>query len=323
MNRRDTVLALLALAAPFALAQKPGQLPRIGLLWIHDAGNTSYLDAFRDGMRAQGYLDGKNVRIDDRFLVDRYEALAAAAARLTAEKVDVIVTYGTTAAQAARKATSHIPIVMVSSGDPVRSGVAASLARPGGNVTGFTSLSQDLSAKRLQILSEMLPSARRVAVLLSPLSQSEVDSLRILETTARTLNLELRAVEIRAPSELESAIAGIAGLNADASLVVGSSLFVAHRGRIATAFAKMRMPVIYGSQAFSEVGGLAVYGADIMTNFRRIAVYVDKILKGAKPADLPIEQPTRVELVINLKTAKALGIKIPQAVLVRADRVIE
>lgn len=327
MDRRSFVAlsggVFIALWRDAALAQKADALPRIGLLWIHDPGNTLYLNTFRDAMRKQGYVEGKNVRIDDRFLVDRYDALAPAAARLTAEKVDVIVTYGTTATQAARKATSHIPIVMVASGDPVKSGVAASLARPGGNVTGFSTISQDLSAKRLQILKEMLPSARRVAVLLYPGSQSEMEALRNYETAAPAMNLELRVVEVRGPADIETAIAGIAGLNVDASLVVGSTLFIANSARISTAFAKMRMPAIYSSQAFSEVGGLAVLSADVLSNFRRVVVYVDKILKGAKPADLPIEQPMKVELVINLKTARALGLKIPQPVLVRADRVIE
>jgi len=319
------LLALLALAvAPLGVrSQASARLPRIGLLWIHDAGDTYYLNAFREGMANQGYVEGKNVRIDERFLVDRYDALAAAAARMSAENVDMIVTYGTTATQIAHKATTRIPIVMVASGDPVKSGVAASLARPGGNVTGFSTMSQDLSSKRLQILKEMLPSANRIAVLLYPGSQSEAEALRNYETAARTMKLELRAVEIRGPADIEPAIARIPGLKVDAAVVVGSTLFSANRGQIAAAIAKVRMPAIYSNQAFVEVGALAIFSTDVASNFRRVAVYVEKILKGARPAELPIEQPTKLELVINLKTAKALGLKIPQPLLLRADRVIE
>ena len=325
MRRRSSLLALLALAvAPLGVrSQVPARLPRIGLLWIHDASDSHYLKAFRDGMAAQGYADGRNVRIDEQFLVNKYDALAAAAARLSAEKVDLIVAYGTTATQVAHKATSRIPIVMVASGDPVKSGVAASLARPGGNVTGFSVMSQDLSSKRLEILREMLPSMNRIAVLMYPGSQSEAEALRNLETAARAMKLELRVVEVRGPADIESAIAGIPGLKVDAVLAVGSTLFTANRGQLAAAIAKIRVPAIYSNLVIAEAGGLAAFGADVTSNFRRVAVYIDKILKGAKPADLPIEQPTTLELVINLKTAKALGLKIPQPLLLRADRVIE
>jgi len=324
MRRRELLIASAAfLAAPFVLAQKAGQLPRIGLLWIHAGASAPFIDAFRDGMRALGYVEGKNISIDERSLVDGYDGLAAAATRLATEKVAVILAYGTTAVSTAHKAAPGIPIVMVAAGDPIKLGVASSLARPGGNVTGFTTISEDLSGKRLELLREIVPGMRRFAVVLYPGSASEVGSLRSYVATAQAMNLEMRPVEIRSVAEIESAIAGIAKMEVQAIAVVGSTLFNANRDRLVAAITRLRTPAIYSGITLAEAGGLVAYAVNVVENFRRSAVYVDKILKGAKPGDLPIEQPTRIELVVNLKTARALELKIPQAVLIRADRVIE
>jgi putative ABC transport system substrate-binding protein len=311
------------LAAPLARAQKAGRLPRIGLLWIDAGENSQFVAALREGLRALGYVEGQNVEIDDRSLVSGYDALNAAAARLASEKVAVIVAYGTTAVRVAHKIAPGIPVVMAIAGDPVRLGVAASLARPGGSVTGFTSLSSDLSGKRLEILRELVPEMRRFAVVLYPESASEAESLRNYVSAARTLNLEPQPVEIRSPAEIESAVAGIAKRNVQAIAVVGSTMFAANRNGLVAAIGKLRTPAIYAGLSLAEAGGLIAYGPNIVENFRRVAGYIDKILKGASPGDLPIEQPSKIDLVINLRTAKALGLKVPQSVLLRANRVIE
>jgi putative ABC transport system substrate-binding protein len=274
-------------------------------------------------MRSLGYADGKDVVIDERFMVDRYEALADAAAALSREKVSVIVVYGSTAAQAAYKAAPQTPIVLATGGDPVKLGAARSLARPGGYVTGLTSLSGDLSGKRLELLKEILPGVQRIAVLFYPGSPSEQDSLRQYREAAQALNLTLQPIEILNPAEIGSAIARIAKTGAQAAVVVGSSMFSAYRREVLVAMDKLRLPVMYPNRSFVEDGGLVAYSANIGHLFQRAAGYVDKILKGAKPGDLPIEQPSKLELAVNLKTAMALGITIPKSVLVRADRVID
>jgi putative ABC transport system substrate-binding protein len=328
-NRRKLLLALGAgaLAAPFAsfasFAQQSRNILRIGLLWIKGDGSSQYVAAFREGLGTLGYVEDKNVRIDDRSLVDRYERLPEAAGRLVSQKVDVIVCYGATAMQAASKATSTIPIVVVSGGDPVKLGVAASLSRPGGNVTGLTSISQELSGKRLELLTEMVPGMRRLAVILYPGSPAEVASLKSYEVSARALNLEVRPVEVRAPGEIAPAIAGISRMDVQAIAVVGSTLLSANTKQVVAAIKKVRLPAIYANSDFPQAGGLLAYAPNLSVGFRRAATYVDKILKGAKPGDIPIEQPTIFELVVNMKTAKALSIKIPNSILLRADKVIE
>ena len=326
-NRRRLLIALGAgaLAAPLvSFAQQPsGNIPRIGLLWIHSAGSSHYTNAFREGMRALGYVEGKNISIDDRSLVDGYDDLPAAAGRLAREKVSVIVVYGATALLAAHKAAPGIPIVVFSGGDPVKLGLAASLSKPGGNVTGMSTVGAELSAKRLELLKEIAPRIRRLAVLLYPGSPGEVASLRTYEATARTLSLETRTVEIHNQGEIESVIAGIAKMDVQAIAVVGSTLLDANRKQVVAAIGTIHMPAIYSRGEYVESGGLIAYGPNFVDHFRRAAVFVDKILKGTKPGDIPIEQPTKFELVLNMKTAKALGIKIPNSILVRADKVIE
>ena len=325
-NRRKLIVALgaAAFAVPLSsFAQLTSNMPRIGLLWI--AGDTSplYVAALRDGLRAQGYVEGKNIRIDDHSLVDRYELLPEAARKLVSQRVDVIVCFGATAIEMASKATSTIPIVIVMSGDPVKLGVAASLSRPGGNVTGTSSISQELSGKRLEFLKEIVPGIRHLAVILYPESAAEVRSLKSYEAAARALNLEVYPVEVRTPGDIGPVIAGLAQMNVQAIAVVGSTLLTANNKQVVAAVEKIRLPAIYANIEFAHSGGLMAYAANLSDGFRRAATYVDKILKGAKPGDLPIEQPTKVELVINMKAAKALGLTIPSSLLLRADEVIQ
>jgi putative tryptophan/tyrosine transport system substrate-binding protein len=325
MNRRNLLIAAGALASvPFSVfAQRPVARPRIGLLWIEAAGDSIVLTALRDGLRAQGYVEGKNIEIDTQFLVDRYDRLAEAAVKLVNEKVDVIVSYGTTATLAACKATSTIPIVMVAGGDPVKLGVVATLSKPGGNVAGVTFLSLELVGKRLEILKEAVPGIRRVGVLLNPASATESTNFVGWEAAARTLNMEVQRVEIRVPTEIDSVIAGVTRQRVEALGVVTSTMFIANRKPIVTAIARIRLPAIYGSADDTDAGGLISYGPNWSDGFHSAAAFVARILKGARPADLPFEQPTRFELAVNLKAAKAIGIAIPPSILRRADKVIE
>ena len=323
MNRRRLLLCASALATiPFARAQRPVAVPRVALLWI-DTGNANLPSAFRDGLRAQGYVDGKNVRIVSQYLVDRYQRLPDAAALMVKQGTDVIVTYGGTATLAASKATSTIPIVMVTSNDPVKLGVIASLSKPGGNVTGITFLAQDLIGKRLQILKEVAPRVRRIGVLVNPESSSEMKNIAGWQAAGRALNVDLQLVEVRTPADIDAVMASTVKKGVGAFVVLASSFFTANRERVVSAVAKARLPALYGSPDEADAGGLISYGPNLTEGFQRAAGYVDKILKGAKPADLPVEQPTRFELVVNLKTAKEQGIAIPAPVLLRADRVIE
>ena len=326
ITRRELIIAfgVCTLAAPLrAFGQQQGNIPRIGLLWINTESTSHYVAAFREGLHAQGYIEGKNIRIYDRSLVDRYELVPEAAGRLVSQKIDVIVCYGATATQTASKATSTIPIVMILGGDPVKLGVVASLSRPGGNITGTSAMTEELNGKRLQILKEIVPRIRRLAVILYPGSTAEVTALREYKATARALDLEVLPVEVRAPSDIGPAIAGIASMDVQAIAVVGSTLLVANSERIVAAVEKIRLPAMYPNTEYPHAGGLLSYAQNTSDRFRRTATYVDKILKGAKPGDIPIEQPTVIELVINMKTAKTLGIKIPNSIMVQATKVIE
>ena len=323
VQRRRLLFAVAAMfIAPLAaVAQQASKLRRIGLLWIRSDGTG--LQAFRERLRALGYAEGTSILIDERFLVDSYDQIPKAASELVKEKPDVIVTFGSVATRAAYNATKRIPIVMTSAGDPVKIGVVASLQRPGGNVTGLGSRVEELSGKRLELLKEVAPGARSVAVVFYPGSQSEVTQWQAHESAARVLSLSVVPVEIRSAGDISPQIAGIAKLDVGAVTFVGSTLFNANRKQLATAVARLGLPAIYTTTEYSDAGGLLSYGTNISHRFRRAADYVDKILKGANPGDLPIEQQDRIELVVNLKTAKSLGIKIPQSILIRADRVIE
>ena len=321
MNRRRFLGTVSAsfLAAPLAAeAQPAGKVWRIGFLRAGPPPKT-WVEAFQEGLRERGYVDGQNVLVAFRFTdggVDRLSQLAEELVRL---KVDVILASSGTAARAAKGATVSTPIVFVNAYDPVGSGLASSLARPRGNLTGLATTSDDLSGKRLELLRELVPALRRVAML----SDLATGSLQVkqAEVAARTLGMQLQSVLVRSPNEFESAFKAMRG--ADGLLPLDSPLFTMHRARLIELAATTRLPTIYGYRDMVEVGGLMSYGAQLSDLYTRAATYVDKILKGAKPANLPIEQPTKFELVINLKAAKALGLTIPPSLLARADQVIE
>ena len=303
-------------------AQAPAKVHRIGFLSPRSpTDNPHLLEAFRQGLRELGYVEGQNIAIEYRFGEGRPERLPALAADLVRLKVDVIVTGAPPAPEAAKQATSTIPIVFAVTGDPVAQGLVASLARPGGNITGLANLAQEVVGKQLELLKEVAPKVSRVAVLQNPSNHAHPFVLRQAEGAARALGLQLHIVQARTPAAIDAAFAAMRSQRAGGVLVLRDSLFSAQRTQIAALAAKSRLPAVYGLREEAEAGGLMAYGANVPLMYRRAATYVDKILKGAKPADLPVEQPTKFELVVNLKTAKALGLTIPQSILVRADEV--
>jgi putative ABC transport system substrate-binding protein len=283
-------------------------------------------DAFRQGLRELGYVEGRDVAIDFRDAQGRFEQLPALARELVALKVDVIVVGGTSQALAAKKATSTIPIVFGTVGDPVTSGLVESLARPGGNATGLSNVAPELVGKRLELISQILPVTGRVAVLWQPGAVGEhtmTEMRRSADAAARLLGLQLHFVDVRDPADFEKALSGMRNARMDALTVLGGAMFVVERKRLVDLAAKYRLPTVYVAREFVDVGGLMSYGANDADLLRRAAGYVDRILKGARPGDLSVAQPTKFELCFNLRTAGALGISIPQSVLLRADRVIE
>jgi putative ABC transport system substrate-binding protein len=279
--------------------------------------------AFREGLRELGYVEGRNIQVESRWAEGNYDRLPGLAADLVRLKVDVIVTYGTPAAQAAKGATGTIPIVMAAIIDPVASGLVTSLARPGGNITGQSMMSPDLAEKQLQILKELVPKTSRVAVLHNPANPGNAPQVRHAQDAARALGVRLQILGARGPSEIDGAFAAMAAEQAGAVIVLVDAILQSNRARIADLAARHRLPAVYGLHEYAEVGGLLAYGPNRLDMFRRAATYVDRILKGAKPGDLPVEQPSTFTLVINLKTAKALGLTIPPSLLLRADQVIE
>ena len=328
MNDRRIFIATLALSllwAPLAAdAQQSGKVPRIGFL----GNSTATLEAnlvgpFREGLRDLGYVEGRNILIEYRWADGKYERFPTLIAELIAQKVDVIVTAGTPAALAVKKATTSIPLVMVAVGDPVGTGIVASLARPGGNITGLTSIAADLEGKRLELLREVIPKLSHIAVLWNPASPFQVVAEKELQAAAQMLRIKVLSLGVRAAEELDNAFAAILRERPGGLLVLADRLFLHNRTRIVDFAAKQRLPGVHAYRELVDAGGLMSFGPSYAGMHRRAAIYVDKILKGAKPADLPVEQPTKFELVINLKTAKALGLKIPQSVLIRADEVIQ
>jgi putative ABC transport system substrate-binding protein len=319
------VLALSVTFAPLvAEAQQAGKVYRIGLLAAPDrTQQETRLGALRAGLRELGYLEEKNIVIESRWAEGKYDRFPDLAAELVRLKVDVIVTGGTPATQAAMKATTTIPIVMVGIGEPLRTGLVASLAKPGGNVTGMTQLGAEVAGKRLQILKDTVPNVSRVAFLRNRASPAHVPYFNDLQAAARELRLTLQSVEVQQPSEFERAFAEMMRERPDALIVTADATHLIRQAWIVDFAAKWRLPAMYQLKEYVEAGGLMSYGTSIIDQWRRSAVYVDKILKGAKPGDLPVEQPTKFELVINLKTAKALGLTIPPSVLGRADQVIQ
>ena len=303
-----------------AQEQKPGKVYRIGFLRAGQPPKP-WVEAFQQGLRERGYVDGQNVVVEFRFTDGSVDPLPQLAEELVRLKVDVILASSGPPAVAAKRATTSLPIVFVNAGDPVEMGLVASLARPGANITGLATILADLAGKRLELLREIVPKLRRVAVLSHPATPSNPLQLKGAEGAARTLGMQLQPVPIRGPNDFDSAFEAMRG--ADGLLPLETAFFMTHRARLVGLAARSRLPAIYGFREFSEAGGLMSYGADLPDQYRRAATYVDKILKGAKPADLPVEQPTKFEFVINSRTAKALGLTIPPSLLLRADQVIE
>src|SRR3989441_5183660 len=310
--RLAVVLAVsLSLAPLGAGAQQTGKVYRIGVLETMSATlNTANLDAFRQGLRELGYVDGRDFVIEYRSADGRPERFPGLATELVRLKVDLIVTRGTPAVQAAEKATGSIPIVMATSADPTRFGIVSSLARPGGNVTGLSTIAVELAGKRLELLKEAIPRIARIAQLANMSSPVSVSQWRQIEVAARSLGLEPQLLDVRAPEDLARAFDTAIKQRADAVSVANDTLIQTNRRRIVDFSAKHRLPSIFGSREFVDAGGLMAYGPNFTDLYRRAATYADKIFKGAKPADLPVEQPTKLELVINLKTVKALALEI-------------
>jgi putative ABC transport system substrate-binding protein len=317
------MLALAILVASLATeAQQPTHVHRIGVLLGTTPGRDPLVGAFLEGMRALGYVEGQHLVVEYRGAEGQYERFPDLAAELVRLKVDVLVGGGTPAALVAKHATTTIPIVMVGVGDPVGSGLVASLARPGGNVTGVASLAPDLVGKQLKFLKDVLPTVSRVAVLWNPANPSLALIVREADVAAQRLGVQLHLVEARGPDAFDNAFAAMTSAHAGALLVLGEPVFLLHRGRLAELAAMSHLPTMHNIREYVEAGGLISYGPSAPDVWRRGATYVDKILKGAKPADLPVEQPTKFELVINLKTAQALGLTIPPIILFQADEVI-
>jgi len=310
------------LAAPLAAeAQQAGRVHRIGFLGA--SAEAAPLRGLHEGLRELGYVQDRNIVFEYRFAQEKNERLPALAPELVRSKVDVIVAHASPATRAAKQATSTIPIVMVSVSNPVGTGFVASLARPGGNVTGLSNNDAGLGVKRLQLLKDALPKPSRTAVVKNPANPAAEPQFRETEAAARSLAIEVQPVDVRDPKELDAAFSVMAKARVGAFTVIPDPLFLRERKRIADLALMKRLPSVFARHENVEAGGLMSYGTSLTDLFRQAATYVDKILKGAKPGDLPVEEPTTFELVINLKTAKALGVTIPPSLLLRADQVIE
>jgi len=327
MISRRAFLAIVSgglLAAPLgAHAQPAGKVYRVGFLWDSPAMFPDAMVAFRKGLRDLGWVEGKNIVIEYRWSEGRFERLPALANELVQLKVDVIVSPSSIYAAAAKQASATIPIVFMSHADPLGSGHVSSLARPGGNITGLSLMMTETNAKLLEVFAEAVPGLARVAVMWDPATPSHRPGLKQVESAAQTLRLQLQSLAVGNTAEFEGAFASAVRENAGGMLVLSTPLYIAEAKRLAELALKYKLPSMFGPSSHAEAGGLLSYGPDRADLWRRGAFYVDRILKGTKPADLPVEQPIKFELVINLKTAKALGLTIPRTVLVRADRVIE
>jgi putative ABC transport system substrate-binding protein len=319
VDRRAFIAGTLALlAAPFGAGAQPSAVPRIGLL----ADATSW-EPLRLGLRDLGYVEGKSITLEERSSQGRHERFRELALELVGLNVSVIVTVGTPATLAAKQATTTIPIVMASAGDPVRSGLVSSLAHPGGNVTGLTILGPGLAAKRLELLKEAVPTMSRVAFLWNPANPDQRFSFEEVQVAARALGARVHSVEARNREELEQALAALRQDRPSALLMTADAVHQRYIERIVASMAELRLPAMYQLREAVDRGGLMSYGASMSDLSRRAATFVDKILRGAKPAELPVEQPTKFELVVNLRAAKALGLTIPPSLLARADQIIE
>jgi len=324
MNRRETIVALVALdAVSIAVqAQRATGVPRIGYLSSNLVGSADMTEGFRQGLRDLGYVEGRNVVIEIRDADGKLERLPVLAAELVALKVDVIVVGGTSGALAAKRVTRAVPIVFVSAVDPVADGLVTSLARPGGNVTGLSALASELVGKRLEELKQAVQGISQVAVLWQPGAlgdRTEHDMRKEAEVAARTLGVRLQFVKVQGPGDFDKAFSEMTSARAEALMVLGGTMLLIERRNLVGLAAKNRLPAMYGLREYVEVGGLMCYGPNNADMSRRAATYVDKILKGTKPTDLPVEQPTKFDLVINLRAAKALGLTIPSSLLQRAE----
>src|SRR5437870_7876149 len=322
-------VGIVALGVTFAMcgavaqAQQPTKVPRIGFLVATSLSDISdRLDAFRQGLRELGYVEGKNIVIEWRYAEGKQDRAPALAAELVRLKVDVVVTGGPVSTRAIKEATTTIPIIMAQDADPVANGFVASLARPGRNITGLSTLAPEISGKQIELLKEIIPKLSRVAVLGTSTRPGNAQSLKETERAAGAFGVKLQYLDVKGPQDIETAFRAATKAHADAVLLLGGAVFNSQRTQIVDLAVKSRLPAIYAVVEFVEDGGLMTYGVSLTDLYHRAAKYVDKILKGAKPADLPVEQPTKFELVINLKTAKELGLTIPPSVLLRADKVI-
>jgi putative ABC transport system substrate-binding protein len=330
MRRREfiTLLGGVAVAWPFTAAklalaqQRSKMIPRVGILWPGSAPD-KWDDAFRQGLTALGYLEGRNILLEYRWGEGKQERLLELAEELVRLKVDLIVTISAPAIIAAKQATAAIPIVFAGTSDPVRSGFVVSLSRPGGNLTGLSLMAPELAAKRLELIKSVVPSASRVAMLWNGSDEGMAIRVKQAELAAPALQLTLLSAELRTSADLDGAFAALTRDPPDALLTFVDPFTMRHRLRIIEFAATTRLPAIYEDRVFTDAGGLMSYGPSVEDNCRRAAAYVDKILKGAKPGDLPVEQPTKFELIVNLRTVKALGIDVPPSLLARADEVIE
>jgi len=312
---------LLGVAAE---AQQPTKNPRIGYLsGSSPSTSPARREAFRQGLRELGYVEGKNIVIEQRYAEGKFDRLPALAAELVRLKVDIIVTAGPQTTRPAKQATSTIPIVMAQDPDPVGNGFVASLARPGGNITGLATLAPELSGKQLELLKETVPKLSRVAVFGTSINPGNAQNLREVELAAKAFGVKLQYLDVLSPKDFETAFRAASKGLAEAVLMLPGAVLGLQRAQLADLAVKSRLPAIYPQAEFTEAGGLMYYGTNTPDLFRRAATFVDKILKGAKPADLPVEQPTKFEFIINLKAAKQIGLTIPPNVLARADRVIK
>jgi putative tryptophan/tyrosine transport system substrate-binding protein len=306
-----------------ALAQQAGKLYRIGFLWDSPGAFPERIEAFRQGLRDLGYVEGRHIAIEYRWAEGKPERMRELADELVGLKVDVIITASSIYVEAAKRATSTIPIVFIGHADPVATGHVTSLARPGGNITGLSVVATEISVKSLELLKQAFPGFARVAVIFDPATPSHGPGLKTVEAAGPALGLQVQPVAVRSATEFDSAFSAIVQERADAVLVLTTPLFFAEAKRLAELAITHKLPSTFGPREHAEAGGLLSLGPDPIDLSRRGAIYVDKILKGAKPADLPVQQPTKFVLVINLKTAKALGLTVPQSFLARADEVIE
>jgi putative tryptophan/tyrosine transport system substrate-binding protein len=327
MRRREFIALLGSAAAVWpcaVIAQQTDQLRRIGTLDYGSPSTRPHMwEAFKRRLRDLGYVEGSNITLEVRWAHDQANRLPALAAELAKLGVDVIVTSGTPAALAAKEATNTIPIVMATSADPLSVRLIASLARPGGNVTGVATLGTELGGKRLELLREIVPTISRLALLWDEATRSVIPALQEMQTAARLQGVSVQTIGVRGPGELDNAFLAMAKEHADALVVLPSVMLFTERKRLAELAVRGRMPTVMPTRDFAEAGALIAYGADLEDSFRRAANYVDKIIKGANPAELPVEQASKFELIVNLKTAAVLGLTVPPSLLARVDEVIE